>query len=285
MSSATQPRLAFIGVGTMAKAEDHASAIGNAKAVTDVSEAVASADIIFMCLGVDAAVQSTIESAVKSDVKGKLFVDCSTIHPDTTTMISKVIEAQGGHFVACPVFGAPAMAQSGQLVCVVAGPADQTKRVFPFCAGVMGRANIDYSGQAPSKATLMKIIGNTFILSMVSTLAEGHVMAEKTGLGVEELHKFVEAMFPGPFTAYSKRMLEGDYYLRDSPLFGVDLARKDAGHAAHLAKEAGTSMKIAEVADGYLKMVKEHMGEKGDIAGIYGAKRKENGLDFENQGK
>jgi 3-hydroxyisobutyrate dehydrogenase-like beta-hydroxyacid dehydrogenase len=62
---------------------------------------------------------------------------------------------------------------------------------------------------------LLKIIGNTFVLSMVETLAEGHVLAEKTGLGAEMLHKFIETMFPGPYTAYSNRMLSGDYYKRE----------------------------------------------------------------------
>jgi hypothetical protein len=31
-----------------------------------------------------------------------------------------------------------------------------------------------------------------------------------------------------------------------------------------------------------LKVVKEHMGARGDIAGIYGAKRVEAGMKFEN---
>ena len=41
-------------------------------------------------------------------------------------------------------------------------------------------------------------------------------------------------------------------------------------------------MPAVEVADAHLAAVKEHMGEKGDIAGIYGAVRKESGLKFEN---
>jgi len=48
----------------------------------------------------------------------------------------------------------------------------------------------------------------------VETLAEGHVFAEKTGLGSEALHKFLEAMLPGPYAAYSTRMMSGDY-MRD----------------------------------------------------------------------
>ena len=41
-------------------------------------------------------------------------------------------------------------------------------------------------------------------------------------------------------------------------------------------------MRAVEVADSHLAAVQEHMGAKGDIAGIYGAVRQENGLRFEN---
>ncbi len=69
--------------------------------------------------------------------------------------------------------------------------------------------------RAQGKATLLKIIGNTFVLNMVETLSEGHTLAEKSGLGNDNLHQFVETMFPGPYTAYSARLLAGDYYKRD----------------------------------------------------------------------
>jgi len=184
--------------------------------------------------------------------------------------------------VACPVFGAPPMAESGQLVCVPAGPKEEVDKVIPYCKGVMGRANMDFGGQPAEKATLMKVIGNTFIGSMVENIAEGHVAAEKTGLGVDAVHQFLEMVFPGPYVAYSNRMRSGDYYKREEPLFAVDLAMKDARHAQELANKAGVHMKNMEIANEYLKVVKEHMGTRGDIAGMYGAKRVEAGLPFEN---
>jgi inosine/xanthosine triphosphate pyrophosphatase family protein len=63
------------------------------------------------------------------------------------------------------------------------------------------------------------VIGNTFILNMVETLSEGHVVAEKSGLGVDNLHQFIETMFPGPYTAYSTRLRQGDYYKREEVWF------------------------------------------------------------------
>jgi 3-hydroxyisobutyrate dehydrogenase-like beta-hydroxyacid dehydrogenase len=175
------------------------------------------------------------------------------------------------------------MADAGSLVCVLAGAQSAVSKVVPFTKGVMGRANIDYSSQPAGRATLLKIIGNTFILNMNEVLSEGHVLAEKTGLGNENLHAFIEAMFPGPYTAYSNRMMAGDYYQRDEPLFHVDLARKDARHAHDLAQKNGCSVPALDVARNHLDAVKDHLGDKGDINSIYGAVRKESGLRFENK--
>jgi 3-hydroxyisobutyrate dehydrogenase-like beta-hydroxyacid dehydrogenase len=270
---------------TASRADTLAITLGpsKAKAVGTIQQAVEASDIIFTCVGDDKAIQETINTALScSNIKGKLFVDCSTVHPDTTDKVAKLINDHGAEFVACPVFGAPAMADAGQLVCVLAGPAEAVEKVKPYTTGVMGRAVIDYSNQPHGSATRLKIIGNTFILNMVETLSEGHTLAEKSGLGSDRLHQFVETMFPGPYTAYSNRLRQGDYHKREEPLFAVDLARKDAGHAMALAKTHGMRMKDVEVADAHLAGVQKHMGARGDIAGIYGAVRQEAGLEFEN---
>ena len=120
------------------------------------------------------------------------------------------------------------MADNGQLVCVLAGPASAVAKVKPYCKGVMGRANIDFSDQPQGKATLLKIIGNTFILNMVETLSEGHTLAERSGLGNEILHSFIETMFPGPYVAYSGRLLAGDYYKRDEVCYGHGFTHETA---------------------------------------------------------
>jgi 3-hydroxyisobutyrate dehydrogenase-like beta-hydroxyacid dehydrogenase len=178
------------------------------------------------------------------------------------------------------------MADNGQLVCVIAGQQSSCDKVKPYTKGVMGRADIDFSGQPAGNATLLKVIGNTFILNMVSQLSEGHVLAEKSGLGVDNLHNFISTMFPGPYTAYSQRMLEGDYYKREEPLFHIDLARKDARHAMSLGESSGAQdgLKMLKLAQGRLDGVKEEIGDRGDIPSVYGVVRKEAGLEFKNKG-
>jgi len=105
------------------------------------------------------------------------------------------------------------MADAGQLVCVLAGPKESVEKVKPYTKGVIGKANVDFGGQPAGKATLLKIIGNTFVLNMVESLSEGHVLAEKSGLGGENLHQFIETMFPGPYTGTSVRMFLGSRFL------------------------------------------------------------------------
>lgn len=242
---------------------------------------IQAADLIFTIVGDDHSVLTSYERFLRADVKGKIFADCSTVHPETTTKLEEMVHAAGAKFVASPVFGAPAVAASGMLVFCLAGDDAAVGKVVPFTEGVMGKKPI-HLGRDVDKASKLKIIGNTFIQSMVETLSEGHVLAEKSGLGNEPLHQMVDTVFGGPFTAYSNRLLQGDY-LRKDPLFAVDLARKDARHAKDLAAKAGTRMEICEIADRHLQQVKEQQGASGDIAGIYGAVRKNADLPYSNQ--
>lgn len=91
---------------TTQRAEELSSKLGSGKTKVagTIAEAVKPAEIIFVCLGDDPAVQGAIEEAVKTPggIRGKLFCDCSTIHPDTTNEIAKRLTGEGAQFVACP---------------------------------------------------------------------------------------------------------------------------------------------------------------------------------------
>ena len=86
---------------TTSRAEALHSKVSNTTVAHTLEEAVSPADIIFICLGDDPAVQSTISriTSSKASIKDKLIVDCSTVHPDTTTSISKTVTESGAHFV------------------------------------------------------------------------------------------------------------------------------------------------------------------------------------------
>lgn len=89
---------------TKKRAEDFATTLGpsQTKVVDTINDAARGSDIIFMCLGDDASVNSAVDKILEEDVKGKLVVDCSTVHPDTTNALEKRITEKGAEFVGMP---------------------------------------------------------------------------------------------------------------------------------------------------------------------------------------
>lgn len=91
---------------TTQRAEEQSSNLGKdkTKVAKTIEEAVKPAEIIFTCVGDDASIKETIETALKTPggVRGKTFCDCSTVHPDTTNELAKRITGEGAQFVACP---------------------------------------------------------------------------------------------------------------------------------------------------------------------------------------
>jgi 3-hydroxyisobutyrate dehydrogenase-like beta-hydroxyacid dehydrogenase len=93
---------------TQQRAKDFAASLPNPAAVqvvATIDEAAKAADIVFTSLGEDADVQSLYESILKAlggSLAGKLFVETSTILPETTNAVAQQVTAAGGEFVAAP---------------------------------------------------------------------------------------------------------------------------------------------------------------------------------------
>ncbi len=72
-------------------------------------------------------------------------------------------------------------------------------------------------------------------MSVTESIFEGHDVAQKTGLGVDQLQQFIDAVFSSPDTAYSNRMRSGDSLgrEREEPVFlrkaGTEVCRARNG--------------------------------------------------------
>jgi 3-hydroxyisobutyrate dehydrogenase-like beta-hydroxyacid dehydrogenase len=73
------------------------------------------------------------------DLSGKIFVDCSTVHPDTTKAVSVEIKQHKATFLAAPMFGGPAIAAPGKLVVAIGGPSAAVEQVKPYFQDVIAR--------------------------------------------------------------------------------------------------------------------------------------------------
>jgi len=152
-----------------------------------------------------------------------------------------MVEAKGGSFRRVPSVWHPrdGRRRTAGLRPLRGKPTPWTKSP-PTAQGVIGRANIDFSGQEPINSQRPPRSSATPLSQAWSpSWQNGHARCREIRTRVEELHKFIEVMFPGPYTAYSNRLRTGDYYSADEPLFAVDLARKDMRHAMNLAAKGG----------------------------------------------
>ncbi|KAI0111066.1 6-phosphogluconate dehydrogenase [Nemania sp. FL0031] len=253
--------------------------------ISTVGELARRSDIIFSCVSNDAVLESTTDEICASgDIKGKVYVDCSTVHPDTSIAVSKKIAEAGAEFVAAPVFGAATMAAAGKLIFVIAGPPTATERIAPYLTGVMGRSVINM-GTDVSRSSLLKIAGNICVISFMEVISEAHVFAEKTGLGSAILEQMLGDMFGPVVESYSKRITTGAYAPAPGQKAGFDvaLAIKDTRHALSCAKHAGSRLEVSEIALRHMEKAAElQPGRALDSSSMYGGIRDESRLDFFN---
>ncbi|KND86789.1 Glyoxylate/succinic semialdehyde reductase 2, chloroplastic, partial [Tolypocladium ophioglossoides CBS 100239] len=255
---------------------------------TSIVELVTHCDVIFLSLSDDAALEATVQAILggASDaLRGKIVVDTSTVHPDTSGAVQEQLAAKGAKFVAAPVFGASPVAAQGQLLWILAGDGQAIATIKPFIVGVMGRAIIEL-GEDVKQAVLLKTAGNFMTAGMMELVAEAHVFAEKTGLGTEAMESLIDQQYGPLALSMSKRLTTGAYMppRGQAPWSDLRLALKDVGHGIKCAEQAGSRLGVAELAMKNLTKASEFADKQGrslDSSSMYGVLRNQAGLPFE----
>ncbi|CDM28645.1 hypothetical protein DTO013E5_922 [Penicillium roqueforti] len=254
--------------------------------VANFEKLVSQCGIIFTMISNDAVLQSLLSTAMGSSqsLKDKIFVDCSTVHPDTVKSAVSELKSKGASYVAAPVFGGNPIAVDGKLVFAIGGPKSATDAVKPLIQDVMGRRVID-CGEDATKASLLKIAGNIVTVNMMEAVGEAQVFAEKTGLGTGPMEELIGEAFGAVAGGYSKRLTTGAYAppLDSHPGFGVSLAIKDARHAMSMAQDQGVELPGLEIAKTNMEAAREYGGECLDSSSMYGILRQKAGLAFWNE--
>ncbi|PLB44125.1 3-hydroxyisobutyrate dehydrogenase [Aspergillus steynii IBT 23096] len=246
---------------------------------------VANCDLIFTMVANDGVLQDLMRGVANDgQIQGKVFVDCSTVHPDTAANVSELLAMNGGRFLSAPVFGGPAIASSGKLVFAIGGPSENVETVKGYILDVMGRKIID-CGEKAQNAALLKVGGNIITLNLMEAVGEAHVFAEKTGLGDAAMQELISESFGAVAGGYSQRLTSGIYAppLDTRPGFGVSLAIKDAAHALSIASQNNVKLPGLEVADRNMQAARKYAGECLDSSSMYGTLRREAGETFWNE--
>lgn len=135
----------------------------------------------------DDLVSKALEAGIT--LEGKVWIDTSTVHPNTCARCSERLGERGATFVASPVFGASPMAAAGKLIFSMAGPAATIERLGPFILSAMGRSIINM-GEDVRKASLLKISGYVFnpnsqVSQVACTRLGSNQAADKSSHGAE----------------------------------------------------------------------------------------------------
>ena len=199
-------------------------------------------NIVFSMLFDDEALKTTFDSIASCKInisdshlgfnqllvacRDLIYVDCSTVYPETTKQLTAKAETMGIQYVACTVFGRPDAARNKSLVAALAGNPAATETVRPYITS-MTRTILDV-GIEPYLANVQKLTGNFLIAGVIELLAEAQALAEKNGLSRQQYSNFVCQCFPAPIiTGYSNRIASQSFEIKENEGFPVRGGIKD----------------------------------------------------------
>jgi 3-hydroxyisobutyrate dehydrogenase len=153
-----------------------ATVAASAAALADVADTVIT--ILTDAAAID-AVYDGPRGVLAADIKGKLFVEMSTVPPHVETALAAKVRAKGAAFVECPVGGTTGPARQGKLIGLMgADPAD-VARAKPLLDQLCWR--LEHCGPVGSGAT-MKLAINLPLMVYWQALGEALALCRPLGL-------------------------------------------------------------------------------------------------------
>jgi 3-hydroxyisobutyrate dehydrogenase len=198
-------------------------------------EAVRGADVVLTMVWDAESVAEVIRAAAPGLREGTVWVQTSTVGVEGAQRLAKLAEQQGLVFVDSPVLGTKQPAENGELVVVAAGPA-RARAVADPVLDAIGNRTI-WVGEQPGSASALKLIVNSWLVTIVEGVAEALTAARVLGLDPQ---LFLDAVHGGvldaPFVGVKGgAMLRGAF----EPSFSLAAADKDARLALHAVAAAG----------------------------------------------
>jgi 3-hydroxyisobutyrate dehydrogenase-like beta-hydroxyacid dehydrogenase len=227
---------------TRAKAEAWVAEHGGT--VVDSPREVAERSDVVITMVVDGPqVEAMIDAALPGAREHALFVDMSTIAPDTARGLAERLRAAGHGFLDAPVTGSSPKAKAGTLVIMVGGEAEDLERARPLLE-VMGEKIVHCGAAGQGQA--VKVIANTITAINAATLAQGLTVARQAGVDLDALLESMEGgSADSTMRALKGRpMIEHDF----TPLFKLAHMLKDVQLCLAETRTAGSAFPFAGLA-------------------------------------
>ena len=190
--------------------------------------------IVTMLADLNAAIESMDGEggALSATDPPAVWIQMGTVGEAGTARLASLARERGVGFVDAPVLGTKAPAEDGALVVLASGPPGLREEVRPIFDAV-GRRTI-WISETPGDSTRLKLVANTWVLTVMEGAAEAIALAE--GLGVDPA-LLLDAVKDGPLDmqylqSKGQAIIEREF----EPSFRLGLAAKDAELVAEAAE-------------------------------------------------
>jgi len=191
MGSAMAARLMEVGhdVTVWNRSADKMKPLADAGAKTAPSPAAlaAACEAVITILTDGAAIEQVYNGPsglLSGDVKGKLFIEMSTVAPKVETDLAPKVRAKGASFVECPVGGSTAPARKGQLLGLMGAEGDDAKRALPILEQLCRK--VEHCGPVGAGAA-MKLAINLPLMVAWQAYGEAFAIARSVGWNSKRL--------------------------------------------------------------------------------------------------
>jgi 3-hydroxyisobutyrate dehydrogenase len=182
---------------------------------------------------------------LEGEPAGKLFIEMSTVRPETEIALSKKVAAVGGSFVECPVGGTVGPALQGKLIGLAGGDAAAFARARPILDQLCRR--LDHVGPVGAGAS-MKLAINLPLTVYWQAMGEAYALCRHLGADPAWLVELFADSSGGPNVlkarggAVAKALAGQD---PGSATFDCDGMRKDLRTMVEEARARGFDLPVA----------------------------------------
>jgi 3-hydroxyisobutyrate dehydrogenase len=205
-------------------------AAANAKGVTavdDITAAIRHAAVVITVLRDGPAVAEVMRTAIGGLDAGSVWVQASTVGPQSTRELAELAHQHGVAFLDAPVSGSTAPAREGRLVWLVAGSDDSLRHARSVLDDL--GSEVLHVGEHVEGSSL-KLVVNAWMTAATVAMSDALRLCDALGVSHASL---VHALQAGPLAMpYALQKAAAMDELSYSPGFAVQLALKDLDLAA-----------------------------------------------------
>jgi 3-hydroxyisobutyrate dehydrogenase-like beta-hydroxyacid dehydrogenase len=230
-------------------------------------EVAGDADVVFSMVTDDAAVRaitSGLDGILAGLVRGKVYVDMSTISPQTSREIAEQVRSVGAEMLDAPVSGSIPQVETGTLAIMVGGEREAFAAVEPLLRE-LGQTvtHVGTNGQG----LLLKLAINISLAVQTLAFSEGLVLAERGGIDPRLAAEVMSTSSIGSPMLKARVPLLLD--LPEQAWFDITMMHKDIRLALGTAEELGMPLPSAAIADQMLTRAGELGYGHRDLAALH----------------